>query len=116
MNLYQPKFYLSRDTWGDTNIHFVTRVDDRGGHLVALPITMEQIDTSNMSPREPVKPMLSLSERDAPFALQSLMDELWEKGIRPSDIGTPGHLAATTKHLEDMRAIAFGKLEITKPA
>jgi hypothetical protein len=41
----------------------------------------------------------------------------WEGnvGVRPSDIGTPGHLAATTKHLEDMRTIAFAALEVAKP-
>lgn len=116
MNLHQPKFHVSRDVYGDTNIHFGTRIGDDGKYLVALPATMEQRDFATVSPRVAPSPMITLWERDAPFALQSLMDALWQIGIRPSDIGTPGHLAATTKHLEDMRAIAFGKLELPPPA
>jgi hypothetical protein len=47
---------------------------------------------------------------------QRLMDELWSIGLRPLEAaGTAGSLAATTKHLEDMRALAFSKLEVPKP-
>lgn len=39
---------------------------------------------------------------------QSLMDELWQCGIRPSEgTGSAGALAATQKHLEDMRKLVF---------
>jgi hypothetical protein len=42
-------------------------------------------------------PSLQLSERDA----QSLIDELWHLGIRPTEgHGSTGHLAATEKHLD----------------
>lgn len=56
------------------------------------------------------EPMLTdISEQ----GLQTLMDSLWNVGIRPSDIGTPGHLAATQAHLEDMRKIVQQVLPIT---
>jgi hypothetical protein len=39
---------------------------------------------------------------------QSLMDELWHAGIRPSEgSGSAGSLAATERHLADMRALVF---------
>lgn len=44
-------------------------------------------------------------------AAQSLLDCLWQAGLRPRDIGTAGHLQATQKHLEDMRAITIGFLK-----
>lgn len=41
---------------------------------------------------------------------QQLMDELWKCGIRPHEIGTPGHLKALERHLSDMRQIAMHQL------
>lgn len=39
---------------------------------------------------------------------QGLMDELWDCGIRPSEgSGSAGAMAATQKHLEDMRKLVF---------
>jgi hypothetical protein len=40
-------------------------------------------------------------------AAQSLMNQLWECGLRPAQAaGSAGQLAATQYHLEDMRKIA----------
>lgn len=44
--------------------------------------------------------------------LSTLMDDLWTMGIRPTKKDDPN---ALNKHLEDMRAIVFAKLEIPKP-
>lgn len=47
---------------------------------------------------------------------QSLMDELWRAGIRPAEgAGSAGQAAATEKHLQDMRALAFHALKAPKP-
>ena len=44
---------------------------------------------------------------------QELMDTLWRFGLRPTEgSGSAGSLAATEKHLQDMRVIAFKKLGI----
>ena len=70
-----------------------------------------------------------LEERDAHTAIdpsaairlepenaQTLMDDLWQAGIRPTEgAGTAGSMKATQKHLEDMRAIAAFCLEIKLP-
>lgn len=47
---------------------------------------------------------------------QNLMDELWMLGFRPErgELSV-GQVAATEKHLLDMRTIVFSKLEIQKP-
>ena len=43
---------------------------------------------------------------------QELMEQLWNAGVRPRDIGTAGHLQATQAHLRDMQAIAAKKLGV----
>jgi hypothetical protein len=42
---------------------------------------------------------------------QRLVDELWQCGIRPSEgTGSAGSLAATERHLADIRNVAFGAI------
>jgi hypothetical protein len=46
-------------------------------------------------------------------AAQQLMDDLWRCGVRPTEgSGSAGSLAATERHLEDMRRIVHHKLGI----
>lgn len=60
-------------------------------------------------------------EHRAPFLLdqvhaQTLMDDLWHCGIRPTEgSGSAGALAATERHLSDLRTIALHALKISKP-
>lgn len=57
------------------------------------------------------EPSISLSEITA----QRLMDQLWNCGFRPTEgSGSAGALAATQKHLDDMRKIAFSGLGINE--
>ena len=78
------------------------------------------IDKDNMY-AEPIKfkkrveryeytpPALIIRKGDA----QVLVDDLWSAGLRPTEgSGSAGSLAATQKHLMDMRIIAFKKLGI----
>lgn len=60
------------------------------------------------------EPTLSFKYRDDP-RLQQFMDSLWNCGVRPTEIGTAGQLAATQNHLNDMRTIAFKFLKIGEP-
>jgi hypothetical protein len=53
-------------------------------------------------------PTCGLDESDA----QALIDELWACGLRPTEgTGSAGSLAATERHLKDMRDIAMGALK-----
>jgi hypothetical protein len=64
---------------------------------IAIPeaaITMRVIDPGDTPRAEPV---LNVGKE----ALQSLIDELWHLGIRPTEgHGSTGQLAATEKHLD----------------
>jgi hypothetical protein len=49
-------------------------------------------------------PTFTLNSNDT----QKLMDDLWHCGYRPSEgSGSAGQLAATQRHLEDMRTLVF---------
>ncbi len=51
-----------------------------------------------------------------PEAAQQLMDALWDCGIRPTEgKGSAGQMAATERHLKDMRAFVFNSLKIPLP-
>lgn len=57
-------------------------------------------------------PLIVLDFEDA----QRLADELWAAGVRPAQgKQSEGVTGAQGKHLEDMRAIAFGKLMLQAP-
>ena len=75
---------------------------------------LAQVEWIPMQEGTPALPILRIGD-DQEDSLQSLMDAMWREGIRPTDIGTPGHLAATQQHLLDMRAIAFSKLKVPIP-
>jgi len=72
---------------------------------VAKPIVFEEQDAGSL-----IFPALVLSHQEA----QSLIDELWSAGLRPSEgSGSAGQLASVQNHLSDMRKIAFTSLNIT---
>lgn len=70
---------------------------------VGKPIIMEPHINKGIS----VSPTFSLSMD----AAQTLMDDLWNCGLRPTEgSGSAGAFAAQGKHLEDMRKIVFDKI------
>lgn len=88
--------------------------DDYGLHLfreqggwreIAAEITWRPVVEGERHAKEPA---LRLSVE----ATKRLMDDLWASGIRPTETR---HAEGVAKHLEDMRAIAFAKLNIVKP-
>lgn len=57
-------------------------------------------------PGEYLKPALVCTQEEA----QQMMDELWRCGLRPTEgSGSAGSLAATQRHLEDMRRLVFDR-------
>lgn len=101
------------DPWQDhVTIKFGYR-DADGNLSIAAPAIMEIAPIGSPAREDPMLKVCIKGEGSG--FLQSIMDQLWEMGVRPQDIGTAGHLAATQVHLADMRAIAFAKLEVTKP-
>ena len=48
----------------------------------------------------------------SPEAAQTLMDDLWASGVRPTEKRTSGEaLQAVQAHLEDMRRLVFTKVD-----
>ena len=75
------------------------------GHATADPIIMTE-----RSLGEYRSPSFRLEREKA----QALMDDLWNAGLRPTEgTGSAGSLAATQRHLEDMRTLVFKKQKET---
>lgn len=77
------------------DIEFQIRADN----AVVSDLTFSKLDVGSI-----VKPTGVIPRT----AAQTLMDDLWNAGIRPTEgSGSAGSMRATEKHLEDMRKIAF---------
>lgn len=73
---------------------------DRLTHSVGVEVTMQKVEEGATLP----SPTFTMNETNT----QMLMDELWRCGFRPSEgTGSAGSLAATERHLEDMRTLVF---------
>ena len=75
----------------------------------ARPLVFEKVEVGAIW-REPT----TILDKDS---AQSLFDELWVMGFRPERGNiTTGQIAATEKHLNDMRALvsSFAKVELPK--
>lgn len=94
------KTRIDRAVW-DNSVHlwFYER-HESGGISVSSNLTMQTIPVGQQITAEPI--------RLEQVAAQELMDQLWQAGLRPSEgSGGAGSLAATERHLADMRALVF---------
>jgi hypothetical protein len=95
------KFYAQRKIIMDAIDLHLLHGDD-----IATNVTFVRRD-----PAAIVQPFLQLEMAEA----QRLMDVLWDCGLRPSEgSGSAGSLAATERHLADMRQLAFHALKVAK--
>ena len=107
MNSYQCKSVVRAERepmWKD-RIHLwlysVKSVDGVESVGVASAIEVKPIDPDG---GHQITPTFSLQTAEA----QQFMDELWRCGLRPTEgTGSAGSLAATERHLADMRALVF---------
>jgi hypothetical protein len=75
-------------------------------YYAAQPLVMSEVDEGST-----MLPMVTLE----PEVAQELIDSLWQCGLRPSEgSGSAGCLAATERHLKDMKAIAFHALKVNR--
>lgn len=90
------------------NLRWLVRSENQ--EAVASRVEYTQITPDNEG--RYFDPAMQITPDDA----QGLMDELWRAGFRPTEgTGSAGSLAATERHLADMKAIAFHALKIGKP-
>ena len=99
------KIRLQRGPWGG-GYDVILMNHLKGSNDVLI---IEDVTIKTISPDHIINPLFNLNRKDA----QILMDDLWDAGVRPSEgTGSAGALAATQKHLDDMRKIVFKELEM----
>ena len=85
-------FWLRMKTWSP----------DQATYAMAQPLTWRTMTEAEEGTTQPCA--FSLQHEQA----QQFMDELWRVGFRPTEgSGSAGSLAATERHLADMRALVF---------
>jgi hypothetical protein len=98
------RILAQRAPWSPDVELLVVGIDERGVRRChATNVIMQNYTPENENlVREPT---LRLTQE----AAQLLMDQLWSAGLRPSEgSGSAGALAATERHLADMRELAMG--------
>lgn len=81
-------------------------IGDQDGKTRVKEIVLERLDAHIASP-----PSWVIDNEVA----QTLMDDLWHCGLRPTEgAGTAGAMRATERHLEDMRKLVFDKATAKK--
>lgn len=94
-------------------VHVHMRTGGPDQFFIAKPVEFEA-DKGESENEAMGAPMLRLGTHQA----QLLMDSLWQVGFRPTQgQQSEGQMAATTKHLNDMRSLvsALAKVELPKP-
>jgi hypothetical protein len=104
VNKLKTRVMARRVPWRDDIEIAMVQSDENGYERSYATITMHQV-----APHASIEPMLQLENDVA----QQLMDELWLCGLRPTEgSGSAGSLAATERHLADMRSIVAKKLGV----
>lgn len=105
------KIRARRDQFFGDSVEFIGWIeqsrDNTRSIAVMQPVTLvsQKLDECGPAPT----PFMVLDRE----AAQALMDELWSVGLRPSEgAGSAGSLAATERHLSDMRMIVAEKLGV----
>ncbi len=101
MLLRNFKVRAEKQPWNDgISLHLFERLPDGNISLLA------GLQFETISPAEAVYPGEAIN---LPYEVaQQLIDSLWDCGLRPSEgTGSAGAMAATQKHLEDMRRLVF---------
>jgi hypothetical protein len=95
------EFLLNKAPFGTgIEFHVFSKSDDGVYRVLKSELMMEEHKPFEVLPKAQIR----LSTMKA----QKLMDDLWDCGIRPSEgSGSAGAMAATERHLEDMRSLVF---------
>lgn len=80
------------------------KVDHKSGYRETQPSEGAGLMFVQLADGEQHEPSVRLTLT----AAQALMDDLWQAGLRPTEgAGSAGSLAATQRHLDDMRRLVF---------
>ncbi len=104
-DIHPLEFMVRREDWSDGISLYARQITEGFGTVIASPIELIKYEPNTFA-----QPFAKIEIQSA----QKLMDELWQCGLRPSEgTGSAGSLAATERHLKDMRAIVEKQLKIT---
>jgi hypothetical protein len=92
---------------GHVNLYML-KLSEAGRHAAApIDFTIDVRDPGKLT-----APTLSLTD----FEAQQLIDALWSAGLRPAGAKqSQGAYDAQSRHLEDMRALAFHHAKVERP-
>jgi len=97
--------FCQKEVWQRGVKFWFRHTYNAGGEItvsIAEPLTLRTVNEGERF----IEPQPSLSMRDE--EAQQLVDELWRLGFRPTEgTGSAGSLAATERHLADMRHLVF---------
>lgn len=98
----------------DIELHII-HTSPTGQKGIVTNLTMFAVAPGGALPANPGR-IMAPEVGDQRQFLQAMLEAAWEVGMRPagySDVA--GSMRAGEAHLQDMRAIAFAKLEVPKP-
>jgi len=99
---------MSREPWRFDSIPvYLYEVQDFDGEKtisIVEPIKLRKLERGESCSASIPTETFCVKQEEA----QQFMDELWRIGIRPTEgAGSAGQMAATEKHLDDMRRLVF---------
>jgi hypothetical protein len=83
--------------------YFIQKNHQTGTVFHSSPVVMSEVDDNGFMP----EPTFSMTDDEC----QEFINFLWDNGFRPSKADNQGTMDAQSKHLDDMRKIAFMFLE-----
>lgn len=102
-----PLIRATAGPWWD-GVELLIGSEKREGHSIYV-VKPENIILTQIDEMYATEPSLRISRT----AAQTLIDDLWMSGLRPTEgTGSAGSLKATQNHLNDMRKIVEKKLDI----
>ena len=96
--------YVNREIWADSFSVYIRRGSGLYGSTrsIAQPIQFRVLEPKDEG--TVAEPTMLITQQEA----QEFIDSLWNAGLRPTEgSGSAGSLAATQRHLDDMRHIVF---------
>lgn len=94
--------YISREIWADRFSVYIRKRTAANELAVMQPAQFRVVERKEEGLELP--PAMQITKEEA----QDFMDSLWTAGLRPTEgSGSAGSLAATERHLSDMRSLVF---------
>ena len=98
--MFDLRAKVNNPIWADCIELWFWQKNPDGTRSVSNGVAMEVHKEGMLVTSEPI--------RMSHIGAQELIDQLWQAGLRPSEgSGSAGSLAATERHLDDMRALVF---------